>query len=433
MGNTRSTPLTTIRRDRARGGLLGAAAGEALAAANGGAWAGGTARVIPVAELLAAGADVREKGTRERIAARWDWWRGSAGGGDRTTSVIPAAPAALACLGDAAELAGVVRPIAALIQHDPDVSDSAVLWCAAIRHAILTRELDIRAGLQLLESSRQRLWSNRFDEAERHDPSACAANGESRGALPRALSTIVHTPIPDDDPANGVFRVDHLRNAVQAAVRDGASTEEAAIIGGLLGAVYGASAVPGDWRLTLRGWPGIRAHSLDALADTIIGWAGAERRNDTSVNKVQLEGSRHPHDDDLWIGGVSPYARVTSLLRPGLDVVVTLSEAGDPDPCYGVITLDVRPADFGGDTVNVDFGLLDTVRVLERLRADGRAVFVHALLGTGHAVAVGALYGARRRGIGIEDALRDVVEALRRPVDLDDEVRAALYRLAGAA
>ena len=43
----------------------------------------------------------------------------------------------------------------------------------------------------------------------------------------------------------------------------------AAIAGGLLGAAYGASAVPARWRLALHGWPGLRSRDLVALATAI--------------------------------------------------------------------------------------------------------------------------------------------------------------------
>ena len=46
-----------------------------------------------------------------------------------------------------------------------------------------------------------------------------------------------------------MFRADHLRLALEAAVRGGNDTDTvAAIAGGLLGAAYGASAVPARWR-----------------------------------------------------------------------------------------------------------------------------------------------------------------------------------------
>lgn len=64
-----------------------------------------------------------------------------------------------------------------------------------------------------------------------------------------ALSAIGHTPVPDEVPADEVFRADHLRLALEAAA--GLSAGAAPIAGGLLGATYGASAVPAEWRLTL--------------------------------------------------------------------------------------------------------------------------------------------------------------------------------------
>src|SRR5258708_34915832 len=49
--------------------------------------------------------------------------------------------------------------------------------------------------------------------------------------------------------------------ALDAAVRGGNDTDTvAAIAGGLLGAAYGASAVPADWRRVLHGWPDLRTH-----------------------------------------------------------------------------------------------------------------------------------------------------------------------------
>ena len=40
----------------------------------------------------------------------------------------------------------------------------------------------------------------------------------------------------------------------------------AAIAGSLLGAIYGASAVPAEWAEALRGWPGMYAEDLEQLA-----------------------------------------------------------------------------------------------------------------------------------------------------------------------
>ena len=54
-------------------------------------------------------------------------------------------------------------------------------------------------------------------------------------------------------------------------MRGGYDTDTvAAIAGGLLGAAYGASAVPAEWRRVLHGWPGMRTRDLVELASTII-------------------------------------------------------------------------------------------------------------------------------------------------------------------
>lgn len=100
------------------------------------------------------------------------------------------------------------------------------------------RELDARVGLPHIDSNRRELWSKRLDSAEAAQPSDFRNNGWVVEALQGAWSAITTTPIPQDDPANNVFRVDHLRLALDAAVRGGGDTDTvAAIAGGLLGAV----------------------------------------------------------------------------------------------------------------------------------------------------------------------------------------------------
>ena len=71
----------------------------------------------------------------------------------------------------------------------------------------------------------------------------------------------------------------HLQRGLQAAVRAGHDTDTvAAIAGSLLGARYGASAVPTQWRRMVHGWPGLRAHDLVELAvSTSVGGRRHER------------------------------------------------------------------------------------------------------------------------------------------------------------
>jgi ADP-ribosylglycohydrolase len=87
------------------------------------------------------------------------------------------------------------------------------------------------------------------------------------GAPPQAAhAAILQTPVPADDPAR------HLRDALVAAVRIGHDTDTvAAIAGQVLGARWGASAVPERWRRLLHGWPGLDADDLVRLALRVAG------------------------------------------------------------------------------------------------------------------------------------------------------------------
>jgi hypothetical protein len=97
------------------------------------------------------------------------------------------------------------------------------------------------------------------------------------------------------------FRADHLRLALDAAVRCGNDTDTvAAIAGGLLGAAYGASAVPAEWRRVLHGWPGLSTRDLVALATRTVK-ADIPFTYDTEP-QIPVQ---HPHDDGLWLGGVA--------------------------------------------------------------------------------------------------------------------------------
>ncbi|MBR7502658.1 ADP-ribosylglycohydrolase family protein, partial [Mycobacterium tuberculosis] len=70
-------------------------------------------------------------------------------------------------------------------------------------------------------------------------------------------SAIVHS---GDRAANDP---DHVRRALQMAVRGGGDTDTvAAIAGGLIGAAYGVSAIPLGWKRRIHGWPGWRSEEL---------------------------------------------------------------------------------------------------------------------------------------------------------------------------
>ncbi|MGV0606960.1 ADP-ribosylglycohydrolase family protein [Mycolicibacterium sp. XJ1904] len=450
--------------DRVEGVLLATAAGDALGApyefhpprgpelevamVGGGGWEPGewtddTSMAIAIAEVAATGADLRHAATQDAVVRRWhEWMRDAKDVGIQTRSVLTAAsgggeitaasaraesaqlherngrtggngalmrtaPVALAYLDDEDAMVEAARAISDLTHFDPDASDACVLWCSAIRNAVLTGELDVRIGLCHLEADRRKLWAKRLDDAEAARPSSFPNNGWVVTALQAAWSAIATTPVPRDDPDAGVFRADHLRIALDAAVRAGYDTDTvAAIAGGLLGATYGASAVPGNWRRLLHGWPGIDAHNLVQLA------AAIERKGKPDEFDFSYPGSpvdtfaRHPYDDAVLLGGIG----VLRKLPEDVDAVVSLCRLADDDMVTGIPHTEVRLIDQvdSDENPHLDFVLLDTVRLVEQFRREGRTVLVHCVAAYSRTPTIGALYGARLRGVEVEDAMRDI-------------------------
>lgn len=240
-------------------------------------------------------------------------------------SLTRAAPVALTYLHDEAALVKTARTISELTHFDPEAGDACVLWCTAIRHAVLSGHLDVRIGLDHIDIARRDLWASRLNDAEELQPSAFATNnGWVVAALQAAWSAIVNTPVPVEDAASGVFRVDHLRSGLEAAVRGGDTDAVAASAGALLGAVHGAPAVPSHWRLVLKGWPGLNTRGLGQLADKIID-KGDTARFDISYGAWRgvPKPARHPHDDGVWLGA----AAALHKLPAGVDAVVSLCGA----------------------------------------------------------------------------------------------------------
>jgi ADP-ribosyl-[dinitrogen reductase] hydrolase len=387
--------LTTAQLDRACGVLLGTAAGDALGAAyefgpprgpelevamvgggsfgwEPGEWTDDTSMAIAIAEVAATGADLREEEALDALTRRWhEWSKHAKDVGVQTRSVLSragqhgicaqtaraesaalhkltgrtagngslmrTAPVALAYLEGEAALVEAARLVSDLTHADPEAGDACVLWCLAIRHAILNGLLDVRIGLRHIDIARRDLWTSRLDVAETSQPSDFANNGWVVEALQGAWCAIATTPIPQDDPATGVFRVDHLRLALDAAVRGGNDTDTvAAIAGGLLGAAYGASAVPANWRRVLHGWPGLVTRDLVALATRIV-----KVDRPFSYNVDPMTPVRHPHDEGVWLGDVA----TLGTLPPGVDAVVSLCRVQENELPLGVEQIDIRLID----------------------------------------------------------------------------------------
>jgi ADP-ribosylglycohydrolase len=312
--------LDAAQLDRACGVLLATAAGDALGAGyefgpplppdapvamNGGGtfdwapgeWTDDTSMALAIAETAAAGADLRTAPAQDAITARWAAWaRNAKDVGNQTRrvlrdvrhgtaaealtaaralhertghtagngSLMRTAPVALAFLGDPQGLTEAAAAVSALTHFDEEAGEACVLWCHAIRHAVLTGDLDARAGLGRLPEPGRDKWAQRLTDAEHRRPQDFSRNGWVVEALQAAWCAIATTLVPAHD------RPGHLRLALENAVRGGRDADTvAAIAGGLLGAGHGASAVPAPWQQVLHGWPGLTAPDLIALATAI--------------------------------------------------------------------------------------------------------------------------------------------------------------------
>ncbi|WP_082772432.1 ADP-ribosylglycohydrolase family protein [Actinoplanes sp. TFC3] len=314
------------RSDRAAGVLLTAACGDALGVpyefaappppgqpprmTGGGLgdyapgeYSDDTQMAVCIAEVAATGADLREPAALDKIAAGFVRWRieGATDIGIQTKNVIArvrshaqpglgaamtaAARAlheetgrsagngslmrtgiiALAYLDDPVAMAEAARAVSELTHYDPLAAEACVLWCEGVRQAVLDATFDgVRHGLALLPAERRAQWAAWLDEAEHHPPAHFPDNGFVVTALQAAWSAIVRTPVPAEDPAASSFACDHLRDALYAAVGAGNDTDTvAAIAGALLGARWGASAVPVQWQRAVHGWE--RKHAADLV------------------------------------------------------------------------------------------------------------------------------------------------------------------------
>lgn len=335
--------LDTAQTDRAAGVLLATAAGDALgvpyefatAPAPGelaemtggglgdfapGEWSDDTSMATAIALVAATGADLTTAAALDAIAENFLAWydAGPADIGIQTSSVLGVtrgrldagesgagrvmreaaaahaaahdrsagngalmrtAPVALAHLDDREHLARAARLVAELTHADPLGGDSCVLWCEAIRVAVLEARVDVAAGLDLLPDERRAQWAKWVGDALDPGRSAGGAvpgarftpNGFTVTALQAATAAVVGTPTPDGPSPEG-----HLPAALHSAVRIGNDTDTvAAIAGGLLGARWGARAVPAEWRRAVHGWPGRTGDDLVTLAvATVRGGAG---------------------------------------------------------------------------------------------------------------------------------------------------------------
>lgn len=184
-----------------------------------GEWTDDTSMAIAIAEVSAEGLGLLSPQAQDRVAARWsDWAKSAKDVGHQTRSVLGAARQAAAQRGEdhpnAGDLASASQPHYARTGRSG--GNGSLMRTAPVALAYL----DDEAGL--VEAAQQ-------------------------------LSALTHFD-PEAGEACALWSL---------AARGGRDADTvAAIAGGLLGGVYGASAVPAAWRRKLHGWPGLRARDL---------------------------------------------------------------------------------------------------------------------------------------------------------------------------
>jgi ADP-ribosyl-[dinitrogen reductase] hydrolase len=451
--------LNSKQTDRAVGVLVGQAAGDALGvpyefgsrSLHGepqmlggglggiapGEWSDDTEMAICIAGVAATGADLRTEQAQEHIAQNFLRWYddnppdigvqtrtvlstakrrgGSAAAAMREASrelhertgrsagngsLMRTGPVALAHLGRPTAIAEAARAVSALTHFDPIAGDACALWCLAIDHAVGTGELDVRVALPHVDAP---YWAPLLDEAETVEPSHYRhSNGWVVAALLGAWSAI--------------SRTSGLVPGLHAAVAGGGDTDTvAAIAGQLLGAAYGASAVPARYRRRLHGWPGMRVRDLHRLAFRTVRGGNDGPEGWPTATIASYAGSAttvvpHPDDNGVLLGAVG-------AVRPGVaDAVVSLCRMGSGSaPLAGVSPADhvefwlVDKEDANNDLAGQ---LLDAAATVRDLRAEGKTVLLHCVHARSRTPTVAAVYGSLVTGSAPTAALERVLRVL---------------------
>jgi ADP-ribosyl-[dinitrogen reductase] hydrolase len=317
---------------------------------------------------------------------------------------------ALTALDDRHHTARAARAVCELTHADPMAGDSCVLWCEAIRVAVLEARLDLAGGLDLIPEERRKAWQSWIDEATGADPASFGRNGYTVTALQAAWAAITSTL---EDLRE--FPCDHLRDALFAAVHAGNDTDTvAAIAGALLGARWGASAVPAHYRRLVHGWPDLGASDLVRLAVLTAGSGQPDRRGWPSSEDHAYRGwsnpmaVRHPMDAGVILGTINTPDH-------GCDTVVSLCRRGSRRaaglPRENQVDVWLIDDEDPAKNPNLEFVLADTARVIKELREEGKTVFVHCVAAEQRTPAVAVAYG-RLLGASRDEARVAVLKAL---------------------
>jgi hypothetical protein len=315
-------------------------------------------------------------------------------------------PVALAHLGDDQSLAAAARAMSSLTHPHDLAGDACVLWTLAIDVAIRTGQLvGPRAGLHLIEEERRCQWESWITEAEALDPRTFNPNGFVVTALQAAWSAIHSTRESRD----------HVDAGLRQAVAIGDDTDTiAAIAGSLLGAAYGVTSIPFEWRHGLAGWPKeYRGVDLIRLAVR----ATNRGRNDSQgwpeiptlvdyYQRFSPAGIQATFEVDPGV----IFGDFRSLAESDADTFISLCRIGVDDqrcPDHELVWLI-------DDEQNADASrvLVDTADAIALLRRKGRRVFVHCVRAESRTPTVAMTWLMRHHGRSFDQALAEVQTAL---------------------
>lgn len=458
--------LTTAQIDRACGVLLGAAVGDALGAGYefgsasvgrdgprmiggglgnfaAGEWTDDTSMTWAVADVAATGVDLRTDGALDAIARRFREWyeTGPADIGNQTRvilghvgadptgatmlatsydlhartghtagngSLMRTSPVALSHLDDPAALVEAAMKVSTLTHYDEDAQHACALWCLAIRRAVLAGQFDLRAGLSFLPESARETWAARIDEAESRPASSFTPNGWVVTAFQAAWAAIVQTPAAGRE---------HFGATLDTAIRIGDDTDTvASIAGALLGARWGMSAIPAEWRRLLHGYPGIAGRELERLAFLAASGGKAGKYGWPLVDHIDYSWMGcggtyvpHPYDDGVLLAD----ATALDTLPADIDAVVSLCLTGRTQVLDRVEHINFRLIDVADPAENphLEFLLLDAARTVVALRDEGKRVVLHCVAAQSRTPTVAVAY-AMLRGVSLGEALPVVCGAL---------------------
>lgn len=408
-----------------------------------------TAMAVPIAEAVALGKDLRDPEVIAGILHSWlDWLAVTKDVGVQTGAILRnlrrdgeiteraarvlseqhhtsngcrsggngalmrTAPVALAFLDDPQGLTEAARRIAELTHWEESAGDACVLWCHAIVNAIKTGEFNVRVGLSELPEHRRDYWEHLISEAENHTPATFhSSNGWVVSAFQGAWSAIFM----------GMRANDGLVGMLERAVRGGGDTDTvAAIAGGLVGAAFGASRVPAEWRRVVHGWGGPNGKVIDArgivnlgvmaqrkgVLEQHSGWPLADRFEPDPIGTLVT----HPFDDHVYLASLDQL----DDLPEDVDAVISMCRVGTrqvPVAAAGdrpVELVEFWLVDREGYNIDAQFVLSDAADTIAALRAEGKTVLVHCWAAQSRTPSAAIAYAVRHLGVDLERADREV-------------------------